>query len=71
MSSNRPFTVIGWYHLGFFHPMIRRTMMVLTTFVVASVFMFYIMPIKYAIAAFLTWLVFFGIFLLLRYGKEY
>lgn len=66
MSDQRRFTIIGWYHLGFLHPAIRRTVMLVLSVVVASLLILYIVPFKYAIGVMALWAVLFAIFLFVR-----
>lgn len=71
MSSDRKFTVIGWYHLGFFHPVVRRIVMIVLTMMIASTLIFYIVPFKYAIGVTAVWAALFGVFLFIRRSNRF
>lgn len=66
MSNQRKFTVIGWYHLGLFHPAIRRMVMLVLSVAIASLLILYIVPFKYAIVVMAVWAALFAVFLFVR-----
>lgn len=71
MNDNRRFTVVGWYHLGFFHPVIRRVLMIVLAVMIASVLIFYIVPFKYAVGVMAVWAAMFGVFLFIRRSNRF
>ncbi|MBO6225885.1 MAG: hypothetical protein J6N72_10665 [Psychrobacter sp.] len=71
MSDNRRFTVIGWYHLGFFHPVIRRLVMIALTVMIAGMLIFYIVPFKYAVGVITVWSILFSVFLFIRRSNRF
>lgn len=70
MSNQRRFTIIGWYHLGFLHPAIRRIVMLVLSVAIASLLILYIVPFKYAIGVLAVWAVLFAIFLFVRRSNK-
>ena len=66
MNNNSRFTVVGWYHLGFFNPVIRRIVMIVLAVMIAAVLIFYIVPFKYAVGVMAVWAAMFGVFLFIK-----
>ncbi|MED6316490.1 MAG: hypothetical protein VYA60_04530 [Pseudomonadota bacterium] len=64
--SDKNFTVINWYHLGFLNPSIRKSVMIALTLVIAIPLIFYVVPFKYAIAVTGVWALFFATLLMVK-----
>lgn len=64
--SDKDFTVVNWYHLGFLNPSIRKSVMIALTLVIAIPLIFYVVPFKYAIAVIAVWALFFATLLTVK-----
>lgn len=64
--SDKKFTVLNWYHLGFLNPSIRKAVMIALTLIIAATLIFYVVPFKYAIAVIAVWAFFFFTLLVIR-----
>ena len=71
MNNERRFTIIGWYHLGFFSPVVRRMVMIFLTVLIAMLLIFYVVPFKYAVATMAVWTAMFAVFLFIRRSNRY